>query len=125
MTNQNRQVPDAAIQVEARRHLELSDDELLMMMLPPGQQTAFSREGALMRGREIFHSVLDNVRDRVCEIYRQRADKHENTVALVALIASALIGNATLGGIPAFAFAALVAKIGLDNVCGGDRAGQG
>ena len=112
--------PDPQSEAEVERYLSQDEAALFAQMVSPGDQQAFSRDGMLMRGREIFYSVLGDVRSTVCEIYRGRKGKYENPIALGALIAGSLIGSAALAGIPVYAFAALAVKVGLERVCDED-----
>lgn len=103
----------------SRHYASMQKDDLYRALVPPEQQMAFSEGGKLVRGREIFQTLLDRSHDTICQVYREREGEHRDLVALIALIAAALIGSSIILGAPAYVVAALAVKVGLSHICKG------
>lgn len=104
---------------DAARYEGMSQADLLVMMVPEDEQAdgLYSLQGLVERGREIFNARLGRSRKAVCEAYRGIAGNTGNSVDLIVLLATALVGSPALAGIPLLAFCALVIKMGLEDLC--------
>jgi hypothetical protein len=104
---------------DAARYEGMSQADLLVMMVPEEEQAdgLYSLQGLVDRGREIFTARLGRSRDAVCEAYRGSAGNTGNSIDLIVLLATALVGSPALAGVPVLAFCALVIKMGLENIC--------
>jgi hypothetical protein len=116
---------------EAKRLLELGDDELYPLLVPEqARGQVYSKDGLLARGRSIFVARVNDVRTVVCGQYSRRGSTVKNSIDLTVLLATAILSAPTLLGIPALPMAALLVKIGLEEFCletdekGDTRGGQ-
>jgi hypothetical protein len=76
--------------------------------------------GALVaRGKIAFVALLRQTRGAVCSAYRANKDTVNNSVELVSIVASAMLGAAGLVKEAVLPAAVLVVRIGLDSVCKG------
>jgi hypothetical protein len=113
--------PSSISREEAVKFESLTDEELLVMMVPDSEtEVMYSFDGLVARGRQIFNARLAAVKNVICDVYRSREASADRSIDLVILLATALIGSPVLAGIPVLAFAALVVKIGLSNLCESD-----
>jgi len=108
-----------ALREQAAAMLARTDEELYAELVPRAEveRTAFSFDGRVARGRELFRSIWRDVRGAVCDYYRKHEKTIGNKVDLAALIATPLLNNPALAGISVVAFAALIAKIGVADLC--------
>jgi hypothetical protein len=113
-----------ALRREAAAMLARTDKELYAELVPQAEleRTAFSFDGRVARGRELFGSIWQDVRGLVCSYYRKHEKTVGNKVDVAALIATALLHNPALAGISVVAFAALIAKIGVAELCAHNHA---
>jgi hypothetical protein len=104
---------------DAAHYERMSRSDLFAMMVPEDEQAdgLYSLQGLTDRGREIFNARLDKSRNAICRAYRNSAGNTANSIDLIVLMATALIGSPALAGISVLAFCALVVKMGLDNIC--------
>ena len=108
-----------ALRSEAAAMLARTDEELYAELVPQDEVEtgAFSFDGRVARGRELFRSIWQDVRGAVCGYYHKHEKTVGNKVDVAALIATALLGQPALAGISIVALAALVAKIGVAELC--------
>jgi hypothetical protein len=106
---------------EAEKLLAL-DEQALYEMLVPASQQVFSKEGMVAKGRSIFASRLAAARGAVCRQYTERGANVRNSIDLTVLVGAALLAAPAMDGIPILPMAALIVKIGLEEVCRKDGA---
>jgi hypothetical protein len=112
-----------AVRRDAAAMLARTDDELYAELVPRAEveSIAFSFDGRVARGRELFRSIWQDVRGGVCGYYHRHEKTVGNKVDVVALIATPLLGNPAVSGISVVAFAALIVKIGVAELCAEPR----
>jgi hypothetical protein len=110
---------DATMRAEAEQYLALDPSELYTLMVPERvrEEEVFSREGLVARGKAAFATALREGRTTVCAQYGTRGASVRNAIDLVVLVAGALVAVPALAGIPALPMAALIVKIGLEELC--------
>jgi hypothetical protein len=77
----------------------------------------FSFQGRILRGKEIFDHVWPRLRGTVCPIYEQNKESVHGLLDFATLLAEALQGHPAMGEIPIPPVAALIVKIGLEELC--------
>lgn len=99
--------------------LQLSEEELFIMLAPPQQGWELGNKGQrISRGKEIFREVLRQSRSTICEHYSKNKEVVKGTVDLGNLVLLAMTHSVTLAGISLVPAAAIIVKIGLAKVCG-------
>lgn len=98
-------------------YLAMDEDELLTLLVPKSQHQAFSRDGLIVRGRQVFEVAWAGVQKQICAKYQEQKDSITLSIDGLAMIAAAIGGAATLSGLPLYPFAAIVLKIGLNRLC--------
>ena len=101
----------------ARAHLEMDESSLFALLAPnrPGQHTLYSREGRAVQGKAVFRTTLEKVRAEICGKLRNDASRLQDRTELTVLIAATL--EQLSPGTSAFPIAALIVKIGFDELC--------
>jgi hypothetical protein len=103
---------------QATAILATSEEELFGLLVPEAEKRELhSFDGVVARGRIIFRGAFLNVRDQVCALRNPEGENFSNEVDLLALIATAIVGQISLAGIPVVPMAALILKIGLEKLC--------
>jgi hypothetical protein len=100
--------------------LDRPTDDLYSLLVPESaRRGAYSEGGLVARGRTIFVRALKVVRATVCLEYTRRGPTVKNTVDIAGLVAGALLAAPIVANIPLLPLAALITKIGLEEVCHG------
>jgi len=103
---------------QAETLLRMDADDLFIMLVP--QQTGqefYSTEGRIARGRAIFRSLFDQVRDPLCRRYAGSVDATKGLLDLTVLIATTLSTELHFDHAVVFPMAGLIVKIGLAELC--------
>ncbi|HXH38276.1 MAG TPA: hypothetical protein VNN08_06585 [Thermoanaerobaculia bacterium] len=110
--------PEAISTSEARHFLELPNDDLYLLLLPPGaEQEFYSRDGKIARGRAIFVKLFKSMRTTLCEKYGRHADTSKTALDLMVLIAAAISKEFHHEPTVVFAVSALITRISLTELC--------
>ncbi len=100
--------------------MALDQDQLYTLLVPPEAASDLHHPGALVaRGKSAFVDLLRSTRGAICEIYNANKDTVSNSIELVSIIASAMMGAAGLEKEAVLPAAVLVVKIGLTAICKG------
>lgn len=103
---------------EAERLLSASENDLFGMLVPEEEKDQLhSFEGVVARGRIIFRGAFLEVQNTVCAFEEDQGGTLDKQIDLVAMVATAIVGQVALAGIPAVPLAALIVKIGLGKLC--------
>jgi hypothetical protein len=98
--------------------LKTSEDDLFAALVPEAEkQELHSFDGVVARGRIIFRGAFLDVQDTVCAFRAKQGDTMNNQIDVVTMVATAIVGQVSLAGIPAVPMAALMVKIGLGKLC--------
>ena len=101
---------------EIATQLALPDDELYAAVVPADLRSQmYSKDGLVARGRSIFTDVVRRNRLSLCQVYHRNKESIRDAIDLAVLVVPLVAAAAP--GLPAVAVAALVAKIGLDQLC--------
>jgi len=103
---------------EVETLLRSSEEDLFAALVPDAEkQELHSFDGVVARGRIIFRGAFLDVQDTVCAFRAKQGDTMGNQIDVVAMVATAIVGQVSLAGIPAVPLAALMVKIGLGKLC--------
>jgi hypothetical protein len=103
---------------EIERLLALSNDQLYTMMVPAEAARQLNHPGAAIeQGKSAFVSLIRRTRGAICQAYSHNREIISNSVELVSLAASAMMGAAGLVKEEVLPAAVLVTKIGLEAIC--------
>jgi hypothetical protein len=106
---------------EIRNLLALPDDQLYTMLVPREAAAQLHHPGAVVeQGKIAFVSLVRRTRGAICHAYSSNREMISNSVELVSLAASAMMGAAGLVKDAVLPAAVLVTKIGMDAICKGE-----
>jgi hypothetical protein len=98
--------------------LTLSEDDLYALLVSKTNHTDFySRDSIVSRGKALCVSYVKRCRTVVCESYRNNGTQISNKIDLACLIGEAIASVPDLAHVPTLPLAALIVKIGLENIC--------
>ena len=115
---------DAIRGPDAEKVVSLDEDEPYTLLVPASDLHAYSRGGLIVRGNAIFKARVAEVRSIVCRQYHQRGANLKNAIDLTVLIGTALLAAPAMAGVPALPMAALLVKIGLEELCRDEPIGE-
>jgi hypothetical protein len=105
---------------EIKNLLKLPDDQLYSMLAPKEAAAQMHHPGAVIeQGKIAFVSLVRRTRGAICDAYSNNREMISNSVELVSLVASAMMGAAGLVKETVLPAAVLVTKIGLEAICKG------
>jgi len=103
---------------EIEHLLALSDDHLYTMLVTKEAAAQLNHPGAAIeQGKSTFVSLIRRTRGAICQAYSSNREIISNSVELVSLAASAMMGAAGLVKEEVLPAAVLVTKIGLEAIC--------
>jgi len=109
---------EETIREEATKYFNMDEAELYALLVPEHvRQTLFTKDGVVLRGREIFYTTFAKVRETICRQYATAPQITSHAIDLVVIISDALASSPNLVGIPVLPMAALIVKIGLEELC--------
>lgn len=115
---------DEELRAAIAAQLALPDDDLFATIVPAELASQmYSRDGLAARGRAIFADVLRRNRSTLCQTYHRNKDSIRDAIDLAVLVLP--LTAVVAPGLPAIGVAALVAKIGLDQLCKNEPATSG
>jgi hypothetical protein len=106
-------------ETQAMQYLQRDSQYLYEQLVPEHLRAGslYSREGLAARGKQIFTTVLAETKPTICSEYALRKDTVRNSVDLMTLVGSVLLVAHV--AVPIMPMAALVVKIGMDELCRG------
>ena len=114
MTEQATDSDDLRQQITAE--LTRSQDDLLISLVPEHLDgRLYSRGGLIAHGRQILRTAIAQVRGPICLAYRTNKDSVRDSVDAAVLIVPIIAASAI--GVPVLSLAALIAKIGIAQLC--------
>jgi hypothetical protein len=110
-------VSDTNITHEAQQFLDMSEDDLFILLgESTGDSNLYSKDGLLVRGKNIFGEIFQRYRNQICPVYQGQKASVENGVDLVVVIMQT-ISSSTVAGVPILPVIAIAIKLGLDRLC--------
>ena len=101
---------------EAEGYLQMGEDDLYEMLVPEHlKEQLFSREGVVDQGKQLFVNALRSSRSAICRQYAASKDSVRDSVELMGVVLAAIPALHC----PLLPVAALVVKIGIDQICKG------
>lgn len=111
---------------EIKDLLALPDNQLYTMLVPKEAAAQLHHPGAVLeQGKIAFVSLVRRTRGAICRAYSSNREMISNSVELVSLTASAMMGAAGLAKDAVLPAAVLVTKIGLEAICKGEDVTHG
>src|SRR5690349_11074259 len=103
---------------EIKDLLALSDNQLYTMLVPKEAAAELHHPGAVVeQGKIAFVGLVRRTRGAICHAYSSNREMISNSVELVSVVASAMMGAAGMVKEAVLPAAVLVTKIGLDAIC--------
>ncbi len=112
-------------EANASQYLAYNEEDLYAMLVPEHlRRQAYSKEGLIARGHEIFVSKIKQLQSLICKQYTGRGDTIKSSIDLTLIVATAIVGAPAMLGIPVLPVAALIVKIGLEEICKSSKKGK-
>ncbi|MBK7407287.1 MAG: hypothetical protein IPJ40_03865 [Saprospirales bacterium] len=103
--------------MEIEKLFKLEKEDLLLMLIPEEEKTAYSREGMIPRGIEIFNNLLDEHIADICQEYCKRKLEFKTMIDGAKIIIAVLLTQDSIASNLIPAFTVLLLKYGLDKIC--------
>jgi hypothetical protein len=115
---------DDSLKNNAEIYATMSEEELLLLLVPEGAEQLYNKGARLARAKSILVSNFQKVREPVCKTYARHSKSFDNSIDLIALIAQSIIKSVIKIEIPIMPMAALIVKTGLLEACKKEKAEQ-
>jgi len=103
--------------VDIEKFINLSQEELYVALVPQNEQIAYSKDGIIARGIEIFTNLAEDCKHDICSEYCKKEKEIKTLIDAVNIVLAVLLANNYMAEAIVVPFSVLLAKYGLSKLC--------